>query len=281
MKLLAIPTDAVQALACLLLLAAPLAFQAKVKARQQTFAEKLSSRVRYFDSGGRSLAECIVDLSYRYRLPAALEYVDRDAATRPLRVRLAGKKLSGVIAALAVASPGYAADFAQGTVDIYSPSGRADTRNLLNTIIPRFQMDKGGVGFASFNLVGSLQFIYHPDWAFAGDFAGSPQGPITLHLSGKRVYEILNAIVSQTGSDMWMVAVPPTALHAFQERPMWRVYGLDPLYKEMVLQDLGALFPPTRPQPSKRGSAEFELHKLFTDTLLLLPIQASESHGTE
>ena len=53
-------------------------------ATASSFEQKLDRRVKRFDTAGRTLVASIVDLAFRYQLPTAIEYADREATTRRL-----------------------------------------------------------------------------------------------------------------------------------------------------------------------------------------------------
>ena len=48
------------------------------------FEHKMRRIVGHFSTSGRIFAANVIDLAYRFALPMAIEYADRDATTRPL-----------------------------------------------------------------------------------------------------------------------------------------------------------------------------------------------------
>jgi len=56
-------------------------------AQVKTFERKLDTRVERFETAGRTLVASVIDLAYEYELPTAIEYIDHDAATRPINVQ--------------------------------------------------------------------------------------------------------------------------------------------------------------------------------------------------
>jgi len=208
-----------------------------------SFEQKTGIHIKHYESQGRTLVEAVLDLAYEYRLPVALEYLDRDAVRKPLQVNLHDASVREVLTALVVEMPVYRMTFSSGMVDVYSPSARNDPSNLLNDTIGDFTVKDADPMYASVQLWGALSVKLHPGQGYGGDFA--PLGgsvKVTIDLRGAKVYQILNAIVSQQGDCMWVVRLPPTGLSSFRG-DMWYLYSLDPHWKEIVLSDAHSLFP--------------------------------------
>ncbi len=73
------------------------------------------------------------------------EFVDRDMVWRPVELRLENKSLASIVRSL-VATTGVdlKVDFSAGLIDVYKPEIRSDSRNVLNTVITRFQLKDVG-----------------------------------------------------------------------------------------------------------------------------------------
>jgi hypothetical protein len=54
-------------------------------------------RVARFDTSGRSLVAAVVDLAFRYQLPTAIEYADRDATTRSLNLQFRDESVREIL----------------------------------------------------------------------------------------------------------------------------------------------------------------------------------------
>ncbi len=201
------------------------------------FTKKLQARVLRFDARGCSMAELAVQIAYRYRLPMAIEYLDRGALRKPLHLKLRGQSVRQVIAALVPSVPGYQVDFSQGLVDIYSPAARRNPSNPFNTLIRKYDVDGLDTHFADAQLLCAFGQQINPHSGCGGSVAPGQWGPmkITLHLENKRVYEILNAIVAQNGEAIWTPlnhSVGPSRMVT----NFWYIYPLDPPFQKTLLE---------------------------------------------
>jgi hypothetical protein len=224
---------------------AVLAAPAVAEGREPTLGEKLSSHIRSYDMEGRSLVECLLELAYRYKLPLGIEYIDQKAVADRSTLRFFNQTLRDVITSMVVRVPNYRVDFSGGLVDVYSTAGRGDASNTLNITIPDFSVSEVDLGFANFKVAEALQRTVSPGAMFAGDFIGAKfgRGKITLHLQGKRVYEILNAVTAEDGGCVWLAVVPPAGLRA-RGAHVWRVYTLDAPLRSVALDQVKASFQP-------------------------------------
>jgi hypothetical protein len=212
---------------------------------QVTFAGILKRRLTSYDNKNRSLAASLFDLAYRYRLPMGLEYINRDIVWRPVKLRVENKSLASIVQSLIAATHSdLKVDFSSGLIDVYKPEIRSNPRNVLNTMIAKFQLKGVGPEFASIYLAGSLQAIYQPGTAFGGSFPGGPfgKGRLSFNLQNMPAYKILNHICAESGDHLWTVSVPPSKLEKFGPN-MWRIAPLDLPHQIMVLNDLKKFFP--------------------------------------
>ena len=92
-------------------------------ARALSFEEKLDRRVR-FDTAGRTLVASIVELAFRYQLPTAIEYADREATTRPLNLQSRNESVRSILEAITEQVPGYSVSFSDGIVESFAARGR-------------------------------------------------------------------------------------------------------------------------------------------------------------
>lgn len=213
-------------------------------ANGSTFQEKLASPVAKLDSAGSTLVEALVGLAYEYKIPMGLEYVDRLAVTQPLALRARDEPLRRVIELLVAQLPGYRVAFSGGLVDVYSPAARDNPSNVLNTELPDFQVSNADTHRASAELAGGLARELDPHSMVVNSIAPGQWGDktVSIHLRGKKVYEILNTITAQNGSALWCVVVPPEKL-SNRGRTVWYIYPLDPRFHESVIDQLRSLFP--------------------------------------
>jgi hypothetical protein len=206
---------------------------------KSTLAGKLETKIGHFDTSGRSLIQTVLDLAYEYQLPLGIEYVDRAAITRPIDRQFHDQTLRNIFDELVTTIPDYRVAFAGDTVQIYSARSRADSSNLLNTTIKDFSVASMDTGMASFELKCALTRQLESNPSCGG--ASIPGGPLklTFHLQNAKVYEILNTLITQDSRAIWIVTVPADRLSKRSSlMNLWRIYPLDPSFKEVALQEL-------------------------------------------
>lgn len=208
-----------------------------------TFAQRLDTRVALFNAYGQTLAQAVLCIAYHYKLPMGVEYWTPESTRIPLRLRLRNQSVRQILETLVAKQPGYRVSFSGGCVQVYTPQGRSDPSNLLNTIIPRFHVTDEDPVVVSASVFEALVHIASPGTSVVESTAvGSPL-KITLDLRNVRVYEILDAIAAQKGgAGVWVVRVPPDRLSVLGG-DLWYLYPLDPAFKQAVLQDVMSLFP--------------------------------------
>jgi|SRR5579875_464970 len=202
---------------------------------------KLAKRISVFDTQGRTFLDNLLRLVWTYQLPAGIEYIDQDAVTRPLRLRLSNVSVRKALVSLVEQLPEYRVDFSHGVVDVYSPLARRDPSNLLNTIISRFSVTDLDAGVASAALLDAVLAQRRPGMSVAHSVAGVGGEKLSLSVMNMPAYAILNKIIASQGSSIWIVNVPPQKLSKPEDTP-WHVYPLDSAYEPIVLGALGEIF---------------------------------------
>lgn len=217
-----------------------------VRGGQQTrgpmpFEAKLNQRVERFNAADRSLTDAVLDLAFEYQLPLGVEYVDRGAAVRPVTMELRQKTVREILCALVATAPEYRIDFSGGIVHLFSPVARQDSANLLNTVIPNFEVKDSDPYMADVELICALNRQLQPPAGCGGSHPiGSPER-ISIHLRGARVHEILDEIASKQGA-VWIVNVRPEALSTNQA-DIWHIYELVVPFDSVAKEKLRNLFP--------------------------------------
>jgi hypothetical protein len=230
-------------LALVSLVIATVGLAGQVKKRQgrqphvRSHSEKLQAKVPKFDASGCSMAELAVQMAYRYKLPMAIEYLDRNALRKPLHMKMQDDSVRQVIASIVGSLPEYRVDFSQGLVDIYSPAARSDAANPLNMVVRRYDVEGLDTHFADSELLCAMGRQTNPHSGCGGSVAPGQWGDlkITLHLENKRVYQILNAIVAQNGGAIWAPLAQPVG-PARMMTNFWYIYPLDPPFQRAVLE---------------------------------------------
>lgn len=209
-----------------------------------SFEAKLAQRVERYNAAGRSLTDAVLDLAFEYQLPLGVEYVDRGAALRPIEIELRQKSVREILGALVATAPEYRIDFSGEIVHLFSPVARQDSSNLLNTVIPNFEVSEIDPYMADMELICALHRQLQPPAGCGGSHPiGSPQR-ISIHLRRARLYEILDAIAAKQGA-VWFVNVRPETLSKNQP-DIWHIYELVSPFDRVAKEKLQGLFPPGR-----------------------------------
>jgi hypothetical protein len=209
------------------------------------FKRKLDTRVERFETSGRTLVASLIELAYEYELPTAIEYIDHEAATRPINLQFHDESVRGILMAIILQIPEYRVSFSDGTVDVYVSKAREDSSNLFNKVIKDFSISALDTHLADMELVCALTRELVPPGGCGGSIAVGQWGSlkITLHLHNATVFEILNAIVAQNGRAVWTVMAPPNKLSKIPVGGLWHVYPLEPSYRSGVLDRLTKIKP--------------------------------------
>lgn len=204
-------------------------------AKTSSFKQKLDRRVR-FDTAGRTLVASVVELAFVYELPAAIEYADREATTRPLNSHFQNESVRKILEAITEQVPGYSVSFSGGIVDVFAARGREDPSNALNKVIKDFAVDQVDTHEADSQLFCELARDAGGNCTVS--IALGQWGPlkITLHLQNGKVYEVLNAIVAENRKAIWTVIVHPDKPTILRE--LWYVYPLQQPFKAAVSDTL-------------------------------------------
>ena len=79
--------------------------------RVSTFEQKIDSVIERFSTSGRTLVDSVIELAYKYQVPMAIEYADREATTRPLNLEFHNKSFRGIVEAIVKEEPQYRVGF--------------------------------------------------------------------------------------------------------------------------------------------------------------------------
>lgn len=207
-----------------------------------SFEKGLHKQISIFDARQGSFVQNLLRIVYRFQLPLALEYINRQAVSEPSGIVLRGVTARQAIEALVQRLPEYRVSFSKGLVDKYSPKARADNSNLLNAIIPRLDVSHMDAAMASEMVFDALAAATGSRGPIFHSVAGAGGKPVTIRVRQMKVYEILNKIVSIQGKSVWVVSVPPNGLSRLQGN-LWHLYTLDPASESIIALRLRSLFP--------------------------------------
>src|SRR6266480_7601476 len=101
---------------------------------------KLDKKVERFEAAHRTVMASLISVAYEHGIPMGIEYVDRDAGTRPIDLQLSDESVRGILMAIIHQVPEYRIDFSSRIVTVYSPMARRDPSNLLNMVVKNFSI---------------------------------------------------------------------------------------------------------------------------------------------
>jgi hypothetical protein len=187
----------------------------------------------------------IINIAYAFQLPTGIEYVDREAITRPLYLEFHDQPIRAILSAIIAQFPAYHISFPGEVVLIDSPKSLQDPSNPFNKSIRDFSVAAADTQDASLTLVCELSKELGPQRFCGGSIATGQWGPlrINLQLQKARVYEILNAIVHENGDAIWIVMSPDSKLPQTKAGALWHIYPLRAPFQATVLDKLTNLVP--------------------------------------
>ena len=208
-----------------------------------SFEQTLNKRIPRFDTAGKTLVACVVEMAFAYELPTAIEYADREATTRPLNLEFHNESVRRILESITEQVSGYRVSFSGGIVDVFATKGREDSANLLNKVIRDFAVTQVDTHEADAQLFCAVSREVGSQ-VCGGSFAEGQWGPLkmTLHLPNAKVYEVLNTIVAQNGKAIWTVMVRPDKLSKLQVGGLWYIYPLQQPFKTAASERLATLF---------------------------------------
>lgn len=197
------------------------------------------------DISGLPLVDALLLFAQREHIPMGIEYIDEQALTATVSVHAKETTLAGVLALVLPRSSGYVWSERYGVIDIThvgAPIGRA---NLLDHVIPTFDIPRSSLDEFSFELEMALKHDLNPE---AGGFGGvyismAPAvfvGP--FHLREASVREILSRAARQEGPAAWVVTVPSEGLSQASSHSLWKMLPYTQpatRYSSLLLQALG------------------------------------------
>ena len=194
-------------------------------------ASELPSRpVASFDVRGLNLIDALLQLGQERQVPIGIEYIDAAAFRSRITLHVRNSTLGALLDAI-THGQGYRWLIHDGVVMVTHDGEPQGRRNLLNTRIPEFAIDKEvTLQDASLKLLGALYWALNPHSAgIIGDYPGGNLkfrvGP--LRMGNATVRQILNRIVSQRRNGAWVVQQTPWNMDKDPSYGLWRVFEYD------------------------------------------------------
>jgi hypothetical protein len=233
---------------------------------QASLDSVLDKRISDYRTSGRTLIATLVDLAYEYKLPMGIEYVDREAAARPIDLEFHDDFLRNILEDVVAQLPEYRVSFLGEVVEVYSPRAREDSSDLLNKPIGNYSVDAVDTRDADLELACALSRELEPASLCGGSITNGQWGPlkITLRLRNARVYEILDAILGQNGRAIWTVTAVPEKLSNIQVGGLWHIYPLEDSFKATVVDRLSNMFAGRSSTNGPEGSAQVAVRLILS-----------------
>src|SRR5437762_9158326 len=168
------------------------ASQAKGPPNIPSFKDKLEEKIE-FETAGQTLIESVLSIAYKHELPIGIEYVNREALTRPINLRFQKESIREILVAITRQIPGYQIAFSDGLVDIFLPQERKDPSNLLNRVIKDFNITERDTAEVNAELACALAQAIDSSKVCMNSIAKGQLGKrkITIHLRNAKVYELI------------------------------------------------------------------------------------------
>jgi hypothetical protein len=202
-------------------------------ARAASLEEKLSATTDYVPAAAAPV-EQLVELAQKFKLPMAVEWVERPAAARPeqalpARRRSVRELIEAIIAA---AAPEHAVTVEGGLVRVFSPAAAAHPFNFLNIRLKSYHVQDGDLFAAEDQLRWAIRFTLVPQKYRGGYGGGYGHGAdsvfefprFTLSAADVTIREVLNQIAEAQGNALWVVTLKGVEMEG--RKPYWS--GKDP-----------------------------------------------------
>jgi hypothetical protein len=215
-----------------LLLCVLLCLSAPVEIAQvHPFSAELQQRpVASFDVQQQNMIDALLQLGQEQQVPIGIEYIDAAAFRSPITLHARNSTMGALLDTI-THGQGYRWSIQDGVVIVTNDGAPQGRKNLLNTRIPEFTIEKEvTLQAASLKLLGALYWALNPhSTGIMGDYpGGNPKfllGP--LRMKNAKIRQILNRIVSQHRNGAWVVQQTPWNMDKDPSYGLWRVFEYD------------------------------------------------------
>jgi len=218
----------------------------------------LSKPVAAFSVRGVCLIDSLLTLGQQEQIPLGIEYVSREALEKPIGKEFHNTTVGEIVQALLGGGKGYTWRVRDGVLNISHKSVATGKGNLLDRVLPEFEISKCPIRTASAALYFALYRNLHPEvTGYAGDFdPGNPDnvgGPLALRNAPVR--HILNLLVSAGDKkSAWVVRVQPGCLDQLPPGGLWTIieYQTPPRrYAQDLRREIFGRQPPASPKEAE------------------------------
>jgi len=188
--------------------------------------EKLTARVKDFNSNNSPLIPTLLRVASDYDLPMGIEKVVSEALDKPIDVSLRQVTVAQLLDVCVHKLPGYSWASQDGVILVYGADELDDPSNLFNFVIPAFEAHDESLNAANFGLVIKLYKEKDKPKTIVGSYPGSMEFEdhrLTLTMRNAKVRQILNRLVASYGSAVWIARVPPDRLSQRPHAGLWTI----------------------------------------------------------
>ncbi len=162
------------------------------------------------DAQGTLQALAIVGSTFNLHM--GIEWQDANSTSSPIRRTWREATVCTIVNDIVLQRPGYTWDFKNGVIHIYPEGALTDGKDFLTVTLPQYAVDNDFVSFASRRLQIHLQSIVSPTQPSTG-YAGSAAATLgdrrtTISLQSPTVRDILDAFITSTDLNVWLVFYP-------------------------------------------------------------------------
>jgi len=196
--------------------------------------------------------DAVLELGRHEQIPLGIEYIDREVVGKPVSVAVGRSTVRDILDMFVPVGRGYLYRVQNGVVVVTQKNVPAGKKNILNTILSEFAVNRTDLQQASSLLWMTLYKTLYPvpgPHGFVGTRRpGNPEnivGPFSLH--NVTVREALNRLVSERKNAAWIVRVPAKYMNQLPNEGLWMIaeYETPPRrYGETLRRSLFGSKPP-------------------------------------
>lgn len=203
-------------------------------ARAETLEEKLLTATVYVPEAAGPL-EQLIEVAQRFKLPMAVEWVERAGTIKPETTALPARRRSvkELLLEIASVSTEHKMEVEGGLVRVYSPVASVHPFNFLNVRLKSYDVFDGDIFEAEDQLRWAIRFTLEPEKYRDGYAGGHGHGSgsvfemprFTLSGSDLTIREVLNRIALAQGNALWVATIRSEDLDG--PEPYWKRKALD------------------------------------------------------
>jgi hypothetical protein len=205
-----------------------------VAVQAETVEEKLLTPTAYVPEAAGPV-ERLIEVAQRFRLPMAVEWVERAGTISPETTALPARRrsLKELLLEIVSVSPEHKMEVEGGLVRVYSPVASVHPFNFLNIRLKSYYVNDDDIFAAEDQLRWAIRLTLEPEKYRDGYVGGHGHGAgsvfemprFTLSGSDLTIREVLNRIALAQGNALWVATIRGEDLDGAE--PYWKRKPLD------------------------------------------------------